>query len=205
MANNISFPTYAKQFKSFWGVLAGLLALLPFGKLTGDSYAQMLFPVLGDYSDWWMLAGTGFVVISLLAVYQFREKLLSSDNGNFWKKIILGGTVLSILAYGVLNMIFVFVIEPSKGGKNTVSIGRERSKLGNSTNHIVDGKSFNYRDQSDRSILWSQGTSEDSIEAFWTPRSTIAVRILLALTYCLMLVCLASLFGFFNLLNALKI
>jgi hypothetical protein len=184
MAMAMTLKRYYSSFKSLSGILAGLLASLPFSSqlLPNGAY---LFPPLGDIEG---PARAGVLVLAFATTYAVYFLVKGSSlNQNIAVGLLVIIALFGLVAYLALAEEFVRHIDiPSRGTRIYITIGYERTAFAKS----------NFDSAPDEELLRARGMDEEQMRMLWTPRSLTITRVALFAAYSFVVLSLVAALSF---------
>lgn len=169
-STEISVGQFYAQFKSLYGLIAGVFGLLP--PALGFFLPGLIFPPLGNET---VLAQFFVVIFGVAVTYSmFWMKYDPEIRVRRRMKVFFVFGIILFCIYFGLHFRFVQRIDiPSVGEHSFVSVGYERSAFALGSFDSV----------SDSEMLHSRGFSEEEIERLWTLKSLCISRLALFITF----------------------
>jgi hypothetical protein len=193
MTPSCSLEDYYKGFRSTSGVMTGILTAVPIvGEITKGTVSATLFPPVG-----WAFALPTLLVIVVLttAIYGTHTATWIQSAGRRRRVLwfAFGAALPGLAIYIASYSRFVRELPVKDEEPHYVAVGFERRNF--TDPHLRDG--------SDWDLLRYRGLSDEDVQFLWTQRSIIIARIVLVMSYLLVLLPPVAAFSFVVLFGVL--
>ncbi|MFL5787427.1 MAG: hypothetical protein ACJ748_05200 [Flavisolibacter sp.] len=172
----VTIKSYYKNFKSIYGIIAGVVSSLPVISFVPENFSSFLFPPLGNFEVIGKVLTLIILALVTLLIYVLKDYLETKSNKE--KKILLLRLfvimIISYLCFLLSHTSFVYEFHDYAADKSIpVSVGYQLSP------HLVDS----LKNKSFSEILQIIGPADEQIKYAWTMTSLNIARLLLLVTY----------------------